>query len=134
MLVKNYMTQHAITIAEDSDYKQAFELMKEHQFHHLPVVNSAGEVVGIATYRDLQLAARCHLDTPTELREVMHTPVLTAMATDTLQNATKLMTDNKLGCLPIVDEEGHVTGMLTDTDLFRALSDLLSRHVEETAV
>lgn len=128
MLVKDYMSDHAITIREDSDYKSAFNIMEENGIHHLPVINGKEDVVGIITYRELQIAARCYLEAPVEVSEVMHKPVLTAMANDTLSNAVKLMTDNRFGCLPIVDEKGHVAGMLTFTDLFRALGELLSRH------
>ncbi len=128
MLVKDYMSNHAISIHQDSDYKSAFVIMDENNIHHLPVVNNSNEVVGIATYRELRLAARYLRESPVEISEVMHKPVLTVMATDTLLNAAKLMTDNKFGCLPILDENNRVAGMLTDTDLFRALLDLLVGH------
>jgi CBS domain-containing protein len=35
------------------------------------------------------------------------------------------MNDNRIGCLPVISDDKHVAGMLTETDLFRALSDLL---------
>ena len=126
MLIKDHMSISPVTIREDADYKSAFEVMDEKNFHHLPVVNGENEVVGVVSLRDLQMAARCFFESPHEISEVMHTPVLTARAGDTLSNAVEMMADNRFGCLPILDDSNHVMGMLTETDLFRVLSHHLA--------
>ena len=58
MLIKDHMSISPVTIREDADYKSAFEVMDEENFHHLPVVNGENEVVGVVSLRDLQMAAR----------------------------------------------------------------------------
>ena len=126
MLIKDHMSITPVTIRDDSDYKSAFAIMEENNIHHLPVVNGEEEVVGVVSLRDLQLAARRFVESPVEISEVMHTPVLTAQSNDTLASAVKLMTENRFGCLPILDDNNHVMGMLTETDLFRVLSDHLA--------
>jgi CBS domain-containing protein len=126
MLIKDHMSISPVTIQEDADYKSAFEVMEQINFHHLPVVNGEKEVVGVVSLRDLQMAARRFVESPVEISEVMHTPVLTARSGDTLSNAVEMMADNRFGCLPILDDNNHVMGMLTETDLFRVLSNHLA--------
>jgi len=125
MLVSNYMSSAPVTVHKDDNYDVAFEIMERKNMHHLPVVNGENQVVGIVTRRDLQLAARVFKEAPTEISEVMHTPVVTITADAKLSAAVKLMHDNRIGCLPVLGEDSHVTGVLTETDLFRALTDLL---------
>ncbi|MGB5735028.1 MAG: CBS domain-containing protein [Thiohalocapsa sp.] len=125
MLVKNYMTQTPVTIAQDADYGTAFDIMETKNLHHLPVVGAAGEVVGILTRRDLQLAARHFQEAPVEVVEVMHTPVFTTTPSAKLAEAATMMMENRIGCLPVLDEQQQVVGMVTETDLFRALIDSL---------
>ena len=127
MLVKNYMTQTPVTIGQDADYGSAFDIMESKNLHHLPVVNAAGEVTGILTRRDLQLAARHFQEAPVEVAEVMHTPVFTTTPDAELAKAATMMMENRIGCLPVLGSDNHVIGMVTETDLFRALLDALGK-------
>ena len=123
MLVKNYMTQTPVTIRQDADYGTAFDIMQAKNLHHLPVVDAAEAVVGILTRRDLQLAARHFQEAPVEVLEVMHTPVFTTTPDAPLVKAAATMMENRIGCLPVLDDRKQVIGMVTETDLFRALID-----------
>jgi CBS domain-containing protein len=126
MLVSQYMTQAPLTIGVDDDYAAAFDIMERRDLHHLPVVNAQGEVVGIVARRDLQLAARFFHEAPAEVADVMHAPVVTIASDATLAAAADRMMAERIGCLPVVDDGHHLAGMLTETDLFRALKDLLA--------
>jgi acetoin utilization protein AcuB len=128
MLVENYMTQTPVTIGVDDDYATAFDIMESRDLHHLPVVNAAGDVVGILTRRDLQLGARFFHEAPTEVSEVMHAPVVTIAPDTQLSAAAERMAAERIGCLPVVDGNRHLVGMITETDLFRALRDLLAKQ------
>ena len=125
MLVSDYMSSAPVTVHKDDNYDLAFEIMDKKNMHHLPVVDGENQVVGIVTRRDLQLAARVFKEAPTEISEVMHTPVFTTSPDAKLSSAVKQMHDNRIGCLPVVGSDNHVMGVLTETDLFRALTDLL---------
>ncbi len=124
MRVRDYMTGPAVTIPKDADYAGAFEIMKERDLHHLPVIDG-DEVVGLVTRRDLQLAARYYREMPTEISEVMHTPVVTISPDAHLANAVDQMMELGIGCLPVADDGGHLLGIITETDLLRALRELL---------
>jgi acetoin utilization protein AcuB len=126
MLVSQYMTPAPVTIGVNDDYATAFDIMEGRDLHHLPVVNGRGDVVGIVTRRDLQLAARFFHEAPAEVSEVMHAPVVTISADAGLAAAAERMMAERIGCLPVVDDGRHLAGMLTETDLFRALRDLLA--------
>lgn len=125
MLVSDYMTSIPITITQDADYGTAFDIMEEKNLHHLPVVNAADEVVGILTRRDLQLAARHFQEAPVEVADVMHTPVFTTTPDAKLVEAAEMMMKNRIGGLPVLNGGNQVIGMVTETDLFRALIDKL---------
>ena len=129
MLVNHYMTASPVTISMSEDYSTAFDIMQTRDLHHLPVVNDNGDVVGIVTRRDLQLGARFFHEAPTEISEVMHAPVVTIAADANLAAAAERMVAERIGCLPVVDGNHKLTGMLTETDLFRALQDLLAKQV-----
>jgi len=129
MLVNHYMTASPVTISMSEDYSTAFDIMQTRDLHHLPVVNDNGDVVGIVTRRDLQLGARFFHEAPTEISEVMHAPVVTIAADANLAAAAERMVADRIGCLPVVDGNHKLTGMLTETDLFRALQDLLAKQV-----
>ena len=125
MLVSDYMSATPVTIEQDADYNIAFGIMQSRDLHHLPVLDSRSQVIGILTRRDLQLAARYYHEAPVEVSEVMHSPVDTITATAGLATAAKRMAAKRIGCLPVVDRRKRVIGMITETDLFRALTDTL---------
>jgi CBS domain-containing protein len=125
MRVRDYMSPSPVTIRSDEDYDAAFEIMERRDLHHLPVVDAAGEVVGIVARRDLQLAARFFHEAPAEVTDVMRSPVVTIAPDANLSAAAERMTEERIGCLPVTEDGKHVIGILTETDLFRALRTLL---------
>lgn len=127
MNVSAYMTDSPATIRGDVDYREAVEIMHEKNLHHLPVVDADDGVVGIVTQRDLQLAARHFREACVEVSEVMHTPVVTIAQDAPLAFAANQMITHRIGGLPVVDG-GRVVGIVTETDLFQALKDLLERE------
>lgn len=128
MQVSDYMSKSPVTVQSSVNYADAFTIMKDHNMHHLPVVDGADEVVGIVTQRDLQLAARVYREAPVELGEIMHKPVVSIKPDSTLADAANEMMTRHIGCLPVVEDGKHVMGMLTETDLFRALAEMLQQR------
>ncbi len=126
MQVESYMSHAPITIRDDMDYWKASEIMREKDLHHIPVINQAETVVGILTLRDLKMAAMHFGEARVEVSEVMHSPVVTVAPGDALADATRIMIDNRIGGLPVLDDDGQIVGILTETDLLRALVDQLS--------
>lgn len=126
MQVRDYMTAVPITINAGADYQDAFSIMEEKGLHHLPVLDAAGNCAGLVARRDLQLAARCFQEAPVEIGDIMHHPVTTISPDADLGAAVERMMADHIGCLPVSDNGGgHLVGIITETDLLRALRDLL---------
>lgn len=128
MRVESYMSQVPITIRGDTDYWEASGIMQEKDLHHIPVVDEDEKVVGIFTRRDLKMAAMHFGEAHVEVSKVMHSPVVTIAPDEPLAEAAQQMVDNRIGGLPVVDANGQIVGILTETDLLRALIDLLGKE------
>jgi len=115
------MSKPAVTIASDADYKTALKLMQENALHHLPVVDANGNLVGIAAERDLLLAATHYLQSAVEIGDIMHRGVVTVSPEMPVTDAASLMIDRRIGGLPVVDKAEGLIGIITETDIFRAL-------------
>lgn len=132
--VREQMQVDVVTLDVSARLDAAEELMRAQRIRHLPVV-ADGRVVGILSQRDLYLAATSsmlHLQPGTEedwlakipVGEVMSRRVLTAHPDTSLGNAAELMVRERVGCLPVVEDD-RLVGLLTDTDCLRYLADLL---------
>ena len=127
MQVRDYMSPAPVTVTTGAEYMKAYEMMQAKGLHHLPVVDGTRNVIGMVALRDLQLAARCYGSAPAEVGDVMHRPVVTINPESDLAAAADRMRTESIGSLPVVDEEdGHLVGIITETDLLRALSELLA--------
>lgn len=137
MFVRDRMSSPAVTITPDTPLQDALELMHEHQFRRLPVVDDKGELVGIVSERDLLYASPppSTLLSGLELndllaglatRDIMTRDVLTTTPDTFVEDAARLMVEKKIGGLPVVDEDGQVVGVITETDVFRAFIELYS--------
>jgi acetoin utilization protein AcuB len=135
MFVRDRMSSPAMTITPDTSLQAALTLMHEHRFRRLPVVDENGRLVGIVSERDLLYASPPpvtllsglelnHLLTELQVDEIMTRDVLTATPDTFVEDAARLMVDNKIGGLPVVDEDNHVVGVITETDVFRAFIEL----------
>ena len=127
MRVENYMSIVPTTIRDDTVYWKAFNIMQEKDLHHIPVVNEKNALVGLIARRDLQIAAMHFKEVPVEVFEVMHSPVVTISPGELLSEAAKKMIDERIGGLPVLDTDGQIVGILTETDLLRALIDQLGK-------
>ena len=125
MKVDSYMSPAPITIRDDMNYWKAFEIMQENSLHHIPVVDDSDALVGILTRRDLKIAAMHFKEASVEVSRVMHAPVVTISVDESLSAAARQMIDNGIGGLPVMGSDGQLAGMLTETDLLRALIDHL---------
>lgn len=133
MLVRDRMSVPPETVGPNADYKKALGMMQAHALHHLPVVDTRGNLVGIVAERDLLIAANHYLGSAVEISEVMHKGAVTVTPRDSITDAAVLMAQHKIGGLPVVDN-GKVVGVITETDIFRAFVDMIGQlRTEEPA-
>jgi CBS domain-containing protein len=127
------MSLNVVTIAETASCLRAVETICAHKIRHLPVVDARGRLVGVVTDRDL----RHYLFRPEVSREIggvpvarllervpvgeiMSAPVVVVAPDEPLETAARLMLEDKVGSVPVV-EDGRVVGILTETDLLRRI-------------
>lgn len=138
MNVSEMMTAKPVSIHQDRPLRVALEVLDEHSFHHLPVMNSTSQLVGILTKRDIRAA----LKSPYILREtwqnedaIIRLPVRTIMTPAPIviepeadaDEAARLMLINHISCLPVIRSETLV-GIITTSDILTAFRKLY-QHV-----
>lgn len=140
MLVKDRMTPNPITALPETTHKQAAELLRENDIHHLPIVDKRGRLVGIIVEDDLYSAQPSPATTLSiyeihsllsklELKEIMRRPVYTVSGECSLEEAAGLMLKHDIGCLPVMEKD-NVVGIITDSDIFQTFVDLLGGEKE----
>ena len=131
MLVKNWMSREVITIDINDSMQNAEKLMKEHGISRLPVMKE-GKLVGIVTDRDLKRASASdasaleihelyYLLAETKVDEIMTGDPVTVPPDYTLEETAEILLNNKISGVPVVEDNGQVVGVITQTDLFRAM-------------
>jgi CBS domain-containing protein len=123
------MTTPVISVAPAAPIRAAYNLMKDTGIRHLPVL-SKDELVGILSIGDVREASPSDATTLSvwemnylwdklTVERVMTTKVLTVNLNEPLVNAVRLMLEHKFSSLPVVDENHHLVGILTESDVFR---------------
>jgi len=118
MHISNAMTTNVITVAPDVMAKRAAEIMLEHDISGLPVV-AEGKLVGIVTKLDFTKV--CSDLEDVFAGQVMQSSPITASPTDRAIHARKLLLEEDLVGLPVV-ERGALVGMVTVRDLAMKLA------------
>jgi len=135
MSVADLMTTDVVTLTEDETLALAQRCMARGRIRHLPVVRD-GQLVGLITHRDLLAASfsifaeveaseqRRVFDT-VRVVEAMHRDVVTVSPDLTVAKAARILLENKYGCLPVVDDEQQLQGIVTEADFLRLTVQLL---------
>lgn len=127
--VGELMTRDLVTLTETQNLTRAEELLRLHRIRHLPVVRN-GKLVGLVTHRDLlRAAAQCGgadlAEQPLWASDVMVREVTTVHPDTPTREAVRLMLNNKYGCLPVVEADGGLVGIITEADVVRFAQHLI---------
>jgi acetoin utilization protein AcuB len=128
------MTRDVVCVEMDFTLGKAIELCSEKRIRHLPVLDEHKRLVGIVTDRDLRYRLSPRLGTLSEnnsdreslnrpVHQIMVRQVVCTTADTALPEAAQLMLTSRVGCLPIVDRERRVIGIITTTDLLRYIAE-----------
>jgi IMP dehydrogenase len=110
------MIMNPITLPPDARLREAVALMMRFKISGVPIVDRDGRLVGIITNRDLQFER--NLDRP--LREVMTAEGLViAPEGTTLEAAERILGENRIEKLPVVDAAGKLRGLITVKDIHK---------------
>jgi CBS domain-containing membrane protein len=134
LTVGDIMTREVVTLAEDDTLADARACMERGRIRHLPVVRGK-KLVGLVTHRDLlsasfsvfaEVSAReeRRLFRQIPVNELMH-DAYAVPATLRVRDAAGVMLENQYGCLPVVDGEGNLLGIVTEADFLRLAVKML---------
>lgn len=134
MLVGERMSQPVISLSPETPIHDALAMFKKEHIRRAPVVKD-GKMVGIVTETDLLNASPSPVSTlsvwemnyllsKVTVKQVMSKKVLTVKRDTPIEEAARIMADNKLGGLPVVDDN-KVVGIITETDLFKVFLELM---------
>jgi acetoin utilization protein AcuB len=131
------MTRKVITVTPDDGIFKAQELMAANKIRHLPVIESENRLIGVVTDRDIRSALpyKFFKESPSEeekknfaelkIKDIMTQNPITISPTYTLQDALLMIQDARVGALPVVDENGILSGIISVRDLLRAFINVL---------
>ncbi len=140
MLVGARMTPNPVVVNPDTLFEDALQLLREKKVRRLPVVDKQGNLVGIVVEKDLLCASPSpatslsifevhYLLSKLQVKDVMTKRVITVGEDCPLEEAARIMVDQKIGSLPIVRGR-KVVGIITETDIFKTMAEALGGREE----
>ncbi len=139
MKVGQRMTRNPITITPDVTVPEAQAIMRREKVQRLPVLDNNGRLVGIVTSLDLIHASPSpatsldiyemhYLLSKLKVEKIMTRQVITVTEDLPIEEAARIMVDNKISGLPVMRGDTLV-GIITETDLFKLFIELFgARH------
>ena len=132
--VKDWMQANPVSVDVSTIVPDALQLLKKYNIRRLPVLEN-NKLVGMITRGDLREAGPSdatslsiyelnYLISKLQVSEIMSSAILDISPDATLYDAAKLMLENKIGGLPVIDES-KLVGIITESDIFRAFMELL---------
>jgi acetoin utilization protein AcuB len=127
--VKDWMSHNVITIQPECPLADAYQLMTNSQIRRLPVVEN-GRLVGIVTLGDLRGARPSDIGSLSlwEINfmiaqlttvDIMTPHPITITPDEPVAQAAILMLENAIGCLPVINQQQELIGIITESDIFR---------------
>ncbi len=140
MFVKDRMTRNPITVSPDTSVSEALNVMRQSQVRRIPVVDKRNRLVGIVAEKDLLYASPSpatslnvyeigYLLSKLKIKEIMTRDLVTVTEDVPLEDAARMMVDNAVGALPVVRGD-QVVGIITETDVFRVLMEMMGARDE----
>jgi acetoin utilization protein AcuB len=137
MFIKLWMHQDVITIDKETPLGQAKEIISQHNFRHLPVLDNE-KLVGIITQTDIDKALPSAVDSSlgpenliiaaqAKVSSFMAVNPVTAHPMDPLEKVALLMCKFKIGAIPAVEDD-KLVGIITETDIFQAFTEILGAN------
>lgn len=127
--VRDYMTSDIVTITPNTSLLEAQRLMGINRIRSLPVMQE-GALVGLVTRTDMVRVEPSRFASPKNqeqslavllqpVEKIMTRKLIVTSPQENLEAVAKTMLENKIHCLPVMDDENQLCGIITASDLFR---------------
>jgi acetoin utilization protein AcuB len=129
------MSRHPITVKPKTPVDAALKRMREEKVRRFPVVDDDGRLVGMVSEKDLLYASPSpatslsiyelhYLYSRITVDQVMARDIISVQESDPLEEAARIMVDNKVGGLPVMRDD-RLVGIITETDIFKTFMEML---------
>jgi acetoin utilization protein AcuB len=143
MFVGERMSRPVIAVSPEESINEVLAMFRSEHIRRAPVMKD-GKLVGIVSERDLLNASASsattlsvwelnYLISKVKVKDVMTRKVITVDKDTPIEEAARIMADKKIGGLPVMSS-GTVVGMITETDLFKILLELMGARQKATRV
>ena len=143
MYVKDVMHSDVTSTPLGTPVQDAYEIMRDGGFRHLPVLDEFGKVAGILSDRDLSSVGAIYKDDATGTEEflvtedstvdkIMATKPFSVSPDDSVSFAIDIIREKRIGCL-IVSKGDELLGIVSYLDLLDAFKKILDEHAQENA-
>ncbi|MDP5141388.1 CBS domain-containing protein [Rheinheimera baltica] len=136
--VAELMTVDPLCVTRDASLKDAHDLMRSKNVRHIPVIDEKGELVGMLTQKIMiakVMGLMAQFGATALERKEKQQLITDLMATDfaavtpdqSLKDVAGFFVTNRHGCMPVVDENNKLMGILTSSDFVRLAAELLEK-------
>jgi CBS-domain-containing membrane protein len=127
--VKDIMNKDLVCIDMQSTLQEAYELLEKHEITQMPIISSDKTIMGLINKKTLLSLIMNDIEhvlstLNKKLEDVILSEVITTDPISDIRRVAKVMIDFKLHAIPVVDEEGVLLGIVSKTDLLKAISKL----------
>lgn len=127
--VADIMTKECITVNEDASIYEAYELLKENKISQIPIVTLSNQIVGLINKKIILNTLMEDLDNIKEilqgkLKELQLPEYVATEAISDIRRVAKVMISHKIDAMPVVSENGLLLGIVSKTDIIKALSHI----------
>ena len=129
VLAKDLMRSPVVSLQSDSLLLDAWAIMSQKRFHHIPVTSLHGTLVGMVSYRDLLLhvpelftGGDKRQAAQRRLAEIMTPRVITATPSTEIREIAHVMLDEQIHAVPILDQHRLLAGIISTHDLLQAIA------------
>ena len=134
--IQEVMSSKPVTLSRFNSLADARQLMNEKGFRHIPIVGDKGELLGLVSQRDvLSLGSSSQslvedeelkkIEAGTLIADIMTTNLKTVLPNLQVEDAAKILHKYKFGCLPVVDKNNILQGIITDHDFVEITIQIL---------
>ncbi|MBW1708767.1 MAG: CBS domain-containing protein [Deltaproteobacteria bacterium] len=124
MQVQKFMNREVFTVPVTASIEEAAALIKEHDIRHLPVVEGE-KLIGLVTEGEIRGAIFPAMIEDIGVKDLMMSDPITVHPETLLEDAVRLVYRHKIGCLPVVDEDRNLKGIITVVDMLASLIELM---------
>lgn len=114
--VKHIMSTDIFSVDKDDSVELVLNIMKWKNIHHMPVINSNREIIGLISWTDVKDYLNDTEQQHDSVKKIMNTSLVTTTENKSVEEAKRLMKQHNISCLPVI-KYGKLNGLITLNDI-----------------